>query len=398
MDHPTLLDKKFGPETINYYAGSPLNRFSFLRTSHTFLSSSLLHPAARFLLLHSLNPSTNKESGELCYVTYDEIKHVLGGNRFEKTDDERVEGWSEGQREVTLVFVGCDERVKEDGNKEDRGVPYWVVDVTPAQLPNPADAEKITTLLAEKYNAEYRNIRLGTALEKGEAAIVAQARSFVDWNARNQFCAGCGGRTMSVWAGAKRVCPPTSLDPAELNKPAVERPACISRKGLHNFAYPRTDASVIMAVISPEGDKILLGRNKKWPKGFYSTLAGFLEPGESIEEAVRREVYEESGIICGRVQFHSSQPWPFPANIMIGCIAEALPTSTTVDLGNDPELEDARWFTREEVQTALESATFGIFDGVEEEWKGGLRVPPDSAIAHKLMASWARDDWGLTKL
>jgi NAD+ diphosphatase len=143
-----------------------------------------------------------------------------------------------------------------------------------------------------------------------------------------------------------------------------------------------------MAVLSADGTKVLLGRQKRWPKDWYSTLAGFLEPGESVEEAVRREVWEESGVTCGRVVIHSSQPWPYPANLMIGAIAQAVSGGEGIHLGHDPELEDARWVGGEELRRALKYGTSGLGDGesMPEGYKeGDLRLPPRTAIANQLL-------------
>lgn len=143
-----------------------------------------------------------------------------------------------------------------------------------------------------------------------------------------------------------------------------------------------------MAVVSADGTKLLLGRNKRFPPDWYSTLAGFLEPGESIEEAVRREVWEESGVTAGRVVLHSSQPWPYPANLMIGAIAQATPDGETIDLGNDPELEDAKWFTMEEVRDALTTGVSDLGGPAPSTYEeGGLRLPPQTAIANRLIDS-----------
>lgn len=174
------------------------------------------------------------------------------------------------------------------------------------------------------------------------AAIYAQARSLLDWNMRNPFCAQCGNSTLSLNAGTKRVCPPADLAGGGDKK--EDRPPCATRGTISNISFPRTDPTVIMAVVSADGTRSLLGRQKRFPKNMYSALAGFLEPGESIEEAVRREVWEESGVRVGRVVVHSSQPWPFPASLMIGAIGQALPgDGEKINLGHDPELEDARW-------------------------------------------------------
>jgi NAD+ diphosphatase len=216
--------------------------------------------------------------------------------------------------------------------------------------------------------------------------MVAMGRSLIDWNARNGYCSGCGGKTIGVWAGAKRQCP-------EKDRVTGDRLPCISRKGLHNFQYPRTDAVIIMGILSRDGKKMLLGRQKVWPRGMFSCLAGFIEPGESLEEAVRREVWEESGVKVGRVQYASSQPWPFPSNLMIGCIGIAEEGGETIDLGNDPELEVAKWYTREELSKAGDMNVSGHGDK-----EAALSVPPDMAIARKLIDCFIRDDWGLDKL
>lgn len=219
------------------------------------------------------------------------------------------------------------------------------------------------------------------------AAIYAQARALLDWNARNPFCGGCGERTMSVHAGTKRVCPPTDLAGVPKGGEPKTRAECPTRRGVSNLCFPRTDPTVIMAIVSYDGTKLLLGRNNRYPAGWYSTLAGFLEPGESIEEAVRRETWEESGVHVGRVVIHSSQPWPYPANLMIGAIGQATPDGETINLGNDPELDDAKWYTFDEVKEALESSTFVAFGDPLPEGERKLRIPPQTAIANRLMAA-----------
>jgi NAD+ diphosphatase len=141
-----------------------------------------------------------------------------------------------------------------------------------------------------------------------------------------------------------------------------------------------------MAILSPTHTHLLLGRKHRWPTDFYSTLAGFCEPAESLEAAVRRETWEESGVRVGRVIIHSTQPWPYPANLMIGAIGEAVPGGDTIELHHDQELADARWFPVEEVQDALQRAVGGIHDEAPQGHKeGALRVPPATAIAHQLM-------------
>lgn len=157
---------------------------------------------------------------------------------------------------------------------------------------------------------------------------------------------------------------------------------------------------MIAAVVSADGQRVLLGRNKKWPRGFYSTLAGFLEPGEGIEDCVRREVWEESGVRVGRVVMHSSQPWPYPASLMLGAVACALPDGEGIHLGHDPELDDARWVTVEEVRKALKiprqlHASAAVENGAEADKAvddGAFYLPPPTAIAHQLLRAVA-DGW-----
>jgi NAD+ diphosphatase len=214
----------------------------------------------------------------------------------------------------------------------------------------------------------------------------------LDWNARNPFCAQCGQRTLSVNAGTKRVCPPTDLAGGQKK----DRLPCATRGTVSNLSFPRTDPTVIMAVVSADGSRILLGRQRRWPKYWYSTLAGFQEPGESIEEAVRREVWEESGVRLGRVVLHSSQPWPFPASLMIGAVGQALPgDGETIYLGNDAELESATWFPLEEVREALVKGTSNLGESAPDSYvEGALRLPPQTAIANRLITAVV-SGWGV---
>ena len=198
---------------------------------------------------------------------------------------------------------------------------------------------------------------------------------------------------MSVNGGFKRTCPPKDL----ANLPAgsvatstatgeTDRTPCATRKGVSNLSFPRTDPTVIMAVVNHASTHMLLGRSKRFPPYWYSTLAGFCEPAESVEEAVRREVWEEAGVHLGRVIIHSTQPWPYPANLMIGAIGQTVPGGEKIDLGNDPELEDAKWYTFDEIREALRVGVSGIDQGAGPQYKeGGLRLPPPTAIAHQLL-------------
>ena len=220
--------------------------------------------------------------------------------------------------------------------------------------------------------------------------MYGQARAIMDWNIRHTFCAGCGNPNLSVHAGYKRVCPSTDRK-GNLTGEAQTLPDCPTRKGISNITFPRTDPVMIAAVVSADGQRCLLGRQSRWPPNWYSTLAGFLEPGEAIEEAVRREVWEESGVKVGRVVIHSSQPWPYPSNLMIGAIAQALPGEAAEKVTlNDQELETAKWFTMNELREALKNGVGGLGEPAGEGYvEGNLRLPPPQAIANRLITAVA---------
>jgi NAD+ diphosphatase len=199
---------------------------------------------------------------------------------------------------------------------------------------------------------DLRSIAVGGLVPHDQAAMLAAAKALMHWHARHRFCANCGASSDVAAAGWRRECR-----------------VC---KATH---FPRTDPVVIMLAV--DGDACVLGRQPRFPKGMYSALAGFVEPGETIEAAVRREIFEEAGIACGAVQYYASQPWPFPASLMIGCFAEADGRSIKVDR---VELEDARWFSREEA-VAL----------IERRHPDRLTAPTPVAIAHHLLKRWAYD-------
>src|SRR5438874_4686998 len=197
--------------------------------------------------------------------------------------------------------------------------------------------------------SELRGMAMQGALPSDQLSAVAMAKSMVSWHQRHGFCANCGTRTVMKEGGWKRDCP--------------------NCKAEH---FPRTDPVVIMLVTS--GEKCLLGRQKHFPPGMYSCLAGFVEAAETIEDAVRREIFEESGIRCTDVSYYMTQPWPYPSSLMIGCSAQALSEDIVVD---HSELEDARWFTREEAALML-----------ARTHPDGLAGPHPFAIAHHLLGRW----------
>ena len=196
---------------------------------------------------------------------------------------------------------------------------------------------------------EFKDLRfLGMVLPPDEANLCAHARALSLWHDATHFCPRCGSPSQPEAGGNTRRC---------------SAPDC------KQILFPRTDPAIIVLV--GQGDRCLLGRQPSWPEGLYSTIAGFVEPGESLEDAVRREVYEETNIRVDAVRYHSSQPWPFPSSVMLGFVAEA--ASATIKL-NDGELEDARWFSREELLS------------------GRVQLPQHISIARRLINHFTSGD------
>jgi NAD+ diphosphatase len=197
--------------------------------------------------------------------------------------------------------------------------------------------------------ADLRTVLLKEFVPSSEVSLIGMAKSMLDWHARHRFCARCGHQTHVASSGWRRDCP-----------------NCTAQH------FPRTDPVAIM--LACHEDRVLLGRQPRFPAGMYSCLAGFIEPGETVEAAVRRELFEEAGIGVGRVDYTLSQPWPFPSSLMIGCFAQTLDPALTIDR---LELEDARWFSREEVV----AMTLGTHPD-------GITSPVSKAIAHHLIRLW----------
>jgi len=212
-------------------------------------------------------------------------------------------------------------------------------------------AERIDPLKSRNdlHITDLRSIATQGLVPHEQLECIAIAKALHHWHARNRFCPNCGSTTEMSDAGWRRICP-----------------------GCKAEHFSRTDPCVIMLPI--DGERCLLARSHRFVPGMYSALAGFMEPGESMEDAVRRETQEESGLKIGRVRYYASQPWPFPHSLMIGCFAEALSSDLTLDKN---EIEDGRWFSREEAATML-----------ARKHEHGLITPPPSAIAHHLIRAY----------
>ncbi|NXI48725.1 NUD12 pyrophosphatase, partial [Chloroceryle aenea] len=344
-------------ENTNYFGLTLLDRRSDKRTDSKWLSKKLSHPTTVYILFSNLSPLVTSGEGiessqqpevKLCRLYHKDVEQCL-----KQTE------------ESTLIFLGvelqfhmnlpaaCNGRVLQEG--EEDGLVAWF-------------ALSVDSFSAEKFKQKHEDcyflhppMPALLQLPEKEAGVVAQARSVLAWHSRYQFCPTCGSATKIEEGGYKKTC---------------LKEGCPSLQGVNNISYPRVDPVVIMQVIHPDGNQCLLGRQKKFPPEMFTCLAGFVEPGETIEDAVRREVEEEAGIKVGHVQYVSCQPWPMPSSLMIGCLAVAVSTEIKVDKN---EIEDARWFSREEVVEVLIKGNQHSFF-----------VPPSQAIAHQLIKHWIR--------
>jgi NAD+ diphosphatase len=293
-----------------------LDRAAHLRSDETRLLALESHPDAR------------------AYVVYRDslvVRREAAGPRALLSLDEALKfGANPG-----TIFLGLRD-----------GTPVFGMGISPAAV------EQLLTR-DDAAVSELRGMAMHGAVPASQLSAIAMAKSMVNWHQRHGYCANCGTRTTMKEGGWKRECP--------------------SCKAEH---FPRTDPVVIMLVTS--GDRVLLGRQKHFLPGMYSCLAGFVEAAETIEDAVRREIFEESGIRCTDVHYYMTQPWPYPSSLMIGCTARALNEDVIVDR---TELEDARWFDRAE-------ATLMI----RREHPQGLAGPHPFAIAHHLLGRWVHDD------
>lgn len=298
------------------FAGNPLDRAEFERRDESWLAKQIREPQSRFLPMWRLTaPVEDGAETRLAWVN---------GVVIEKLPIS-----------PTPRFLGLLD-----------GVAHFAIDISELEDP-------INDLMLDS-DLQFEEARAAaTRLNSADAGIFAQARSHIDWHARHRFCSECGAESFQSRGGQIRKCR-----------------NCAAQH------FPRTDPVVIVLVHS--GDSCLLGqsRGRLSHLKMFSALAGFVDQGESIEEAIRREVMEESGIKIGDVTYHSSQPWPFPSSLMIGCHATAVSTEISYD---DVEMTEVRWFKREGVLRALA--------GCNDE----LSLPGDIAIAHHLIKAWAED-------
>jgi NAD+ diphosphatase len=301
-------------EEIYCFAGNPLDRVSQRRQDAGWVASLLEDPATRVLPLHGLKPHVRHSSA----ATLD-WQNVAPWRPL-------IDGGS------TLILLGV-----RDGRA------FFALDAGSTEGPSDNGSVVMDARAAAPI------------IEGSEAAILAEARSLIDWHDRHRFCAKCGVPSVVASGGWVRHCPECKA---------------------HHF--PRVDPVVIMLAV--RGERCLLGRGHRRPGARFSCLAGFMEPGETLEEAVRREVLEESGIQVGSVRYLASQPWPFPSSLMMGFLGEALTEEITID---PEELAEVRWFERDEVRAMVERSR------LDDPIPGLATLPPPLAIGHQIARRWA---------
>lgn len=315
----------------NFYASPGFERAASRRREPQWIRAALALPSSHFLpVWRNRNLVIESEGAQPAAALLS--RHALA-SPFAQALSDPEEVLAKGE----VVFLGL---------VEERA--HFALDLSPLEAPLAA-VEALPPEAAEGAagTLAFTDLRqVGALLERQQGALLALARAMLFWHSRHRFCGLCGSPTQSEEAGHVRRC--TGCD------------------ALH---FPRTDPAVIMLVT--RGEEALLAHQKHFPRGMYSTLAGFVEPGESLEDAVAREVSEEAGIAVEKVRYHSSQPWPFPANIMLGFHAEAREAAITIDTA---ELEDARWFARDWLKAHPDDDRF--------------RLPRRDSIARRLIEDW----------
>jgi NAD+ diphosphatase len=308
-----------------------LDRAAHRRAEPDLVARLLADPKTAVLLLHGERaPVLDRSSARLVLVDPAVAAQLAGGSAADDGPGLVAYLGEDGTGRAHLLR-------SLPGKPRDPQTPAPIGDAGPADLAPTAPG-----------GADWLDLRaVGHLLDDTDAGILTCAVALANWHAAHSRCARCGAGTEPVQAGWARSCPVCEAE-----------------------HYPRTDPAVIMAVVDTAG-RILLGRQARWPERRFSTLAGFVEPGESLEAAVRREVVEEAGVVVGDVDYRGSQPWPFPSSLMLGFRATAETTEITVD---GAELAQARWWTREEL--ALDLAT------------GELLLPPSVSIARRLIEDW----------
>lgn len=401
-----------------YFGKEVVNRVSFLREDLDFISNAVSHPSTRFIFYLKGDPLINKDSTterlvvltngdkQLTTTEPQEIAGTATGLFASEKWQEVIKVWSEdnseqspdlrGKGKPTFLFMGIkDESVGVDLRKlkfEDRetyldhqgrysGIPYFAVDVSLA----PEVSLLVKDHIVKHSNAKESSLiytysrkhTLGFTDE--ESALFSHGKMYFDWLRRNRFCPGCGTKVIPIHAGGKIRC---TNEEKKGEGEEVSYVCPVRSTRVSNVSFPRTDAVVITAITNREKTQILLSLNKRYAfTKMYSCTAGFMEPSETVEVATKREIWEETGVVCSDIKIHMTQPWPFPGNLMIGCVAtvDFNGENEVIHLGHDRELADARWFDVSFVRKLIAG------DTNEQTNPEGIILPNDVSIAYYLI-------------
>lgn len=356
-----------------FFGCETLNRVSFLREDVEFVKSTLTHGSTTFVPF--VGGEALLSNGSLYQIQLDDSPSLLKPLVQKLLPLVNTPAGRVHSSGVNLTFLGL--KQGEDSREgvfvyrsQYKGTPYYGIDfhVNSETVVKPQDIVSLTKMVPLDRHAVFE-------MGNEEASLYSHAKMYLDWLSKYNYCPGCGSPMYPVDAGTKLKC--SNLN-SEVN--CKVRDAQVT-----NVCFPRTDPVVIVAIASRDFSKICLARSKRrhGDAVMYSTIAGFMEPAETIENACRREIWEETGIRCNDVAMVTSQPWPYPVNLMIGClgIVDANGVDELISLTHDEELLDAQWFSTEEVSIALDA-----YDGNGlVHFKGPIRLPGSTAVAFHLI-------------
>ncbi|WPK25865.1 hypothetical protein PUMCH_003199 [Australozyma saopauloensis] len=402
-----------------HFGREVVNRVSFLREDPDFVTNAAKHLSTRFIFYENGNPLVNKKT-----IGTNLVILTNGDNQLQTVEGKDVAGtakgllncpewskildvWTEDNKnqspesrddnKPSFLFLGIkdesvgvdfralklyDEETYLDHQGRYFGLPYFAVDVTNSPdvsalikkhvLANLSDAQEEDIIFSHSW-------KHAMGLNHDESALFSHGKMYFDWLGRNKFCPGCGSKVIAIHAGGKLRC---TNEATEANEDSTKYVCPVRNATVSNVSFPRTDAVVITAITNRERTKTLLSMGKRHiHKKMYSCTAGFMEPSETVEVATKREIWEETGVACSDIQILMTQPWPFPGNLMIGCIAtvDFNGENEVINLGHDRELADARWFDISDVRDHLNGNTNNALDAED------IQLPSLVSIAHALI-------------
>ncbi|KAH3681868.1 hypothetical protein WICPIJ_007174 [Wickerhamomyces pijperi] len=345
-----------------YFGVNTLNRHSFLRSDSQFIANSITSPYSKFVFFDNLSPIANIEQGKLFTLNYNTIglenRYLI--DDWIKNNELRT---TQMNQSPLIHFLGLDtSKFTPFKYNQYSGVPYYAIEISK----HPSLAQRLS---------KYENLKplitredVNKVLDYKESTIFSHGKIYLEWLSTTKYCKGCGSQTIPINAGSELKCSNTESCP-------------VKDSPVSNASFPRLDPALITCVLNPTKDKVLFTRMSKFPAKMYTHIAGFMEPGETLEESVKREVWEEAGLIVDELHIVRSQPWPYPANIMIGCVA--IVKDGNIDLNHDIELDEAVWVPltklKEIISKGKEDENLTII--IKGEDKG---IPNDKTLATKL--------------